>query len=184
MRAEMSKGADETPDPEVDPGVENPEWCGEWEDMGQILKEFSDLIAWDFPPEQIQNPAEVRKYLNDKCNYDSNEKKLIAICWTLVYAYRTLLDTVGQKIKARGQGDKSAATPVTQAAANIPVTQVVAKPVSLNQQLNQIVSLSHWQSLLQERSTNKTDRPVDNDDLGKGPSKPAPETDMKSEVTI
>ncbi|RMB99749.1 hypothetical protein DUI87_23751 [Hirundo rustica rustica] len=52
MRAEMSRGADETPDPEVDPSVKNPEWCGEWEDMGQTLKEFSDPIDWNFPRKQ------------------------------------------------------------------------------------------------------------------------------------
>ncbi|RMC20694.1 hypothetical protein DUI87_01546 [Hirundo rustica rustica] len=79
MRAEISRGADETPDPEVDsevdPGVENPEWCGEWEDMGQTLKEFFDSIAWAFPREQIQNPAEVGRYLKENCHDDSKEKK-------------------------------------------------------------------------------------------------------------
>lgn len=31
--------------------VENSEWCGMWEDVGQGLKEFSALIVWNFPPE-------------------------------------------------------------------------------------------------------------------------------------
>lgn len=31
----MSRGADETPDPGGDPAMENPECCGEWEDLGQ-----------------------------------------------------------------------------------------------------------------------------------------------------
>ncbi|TRZ07614.1 hypothetical protein HGM15179_019491 [Zosterops borbonicus] len=106
----MSQGAEQTPDPGVDPGMEDPEWCGEWEDMGQTLKEFSDPIAWDFPPEQIQNPAEVGKYLKEKCNDDSKEKKLIAISWAHAYAYRTLLDTVKQQIEAGGQEGKSADT--------------------------------------------------------------------------
>ncbi|KAF4797059.1 hypothetical protein TURU_077940 [Turdus rufiventris] len=79
MRAEMSRGADESPDPGVNPCMENPEWCGEWEKMGKMLKEFSDPIAWDFPCEQIQNPDEVGKYLQENCNDDSKEKKLIAI---------------------------------------------------------------------------------------------------------
>nr|XP_041574408.1 uncharacterized protein LOC121470545 [Taeniopygia guttata] len=30
MRAEISRGAEETPDPGVHPGVRNPEWCGKW----------------------------------------------------------------------------------------------------------------------------------------------------------
>ncbi|TRZ08077.1 hypothetical protein HGM15179_019028 [Zosterops borbonicus] len=45
IRADMYGGADETPDPGMDPGMENPEWCGKWEKMGQTLKEFSDPIA-------------------------------------------------------------------------------------------------------------------------------------------
>ncbi|TRZ08837.1 hypothetical protein HGM15179_018277 [Zosterops borbonicus] len=86
-------------------------------ESGQTLKEFSALIAWNFPPEQIQNPAEVGKYLKEKCNDNSNEKKLIAICWTLAYAYCTLLDIVGLQIQPEWQEDKSANTTVTQAAA-------------------------------------------------------------------
>ncbi|RMC19807.1 hypothetical protein DUI87_03372 [Hirundo rustica rustica] len=96
--------------------------------MGQTLKEFSDPIAWDFPREQIQNPAEVGKYLKENCYDDSKEKKLIAISWALAYAYCMLLDTEGQQVKAGGQGDKSAATPVMQAAGNTSAIQVVAKP--------------------------------------------------------
>ncbi|RMC21360.1 hypothetical protein DUI87_02233 [Hirundo rustica rustica] len=103
----MSRGAAETPDPEVDPEV-GP--------------------AWEFSSEQIQNSDEVGKYLEENCHDDSKEKKLIAISQVLEYAYRTLLDTVGQQIEAGGQGDKSAATPVTQAAVNTPATQGVAKP--------------------------------------------------------
>ncbi|KAF4805032.1 hypothetical protein TURU_002549 [Turdus rufiventris] len=79
MRAEISRGFDETPDPGVFPGMENPEWCGEWKDMGQILKEFSDPVLWDFPCDQIQNPAEVGKHLKEKCHDESKEKKIIAV---------------------------------------------------------------------------------------------------------
>ncbi|TRZ07697.1 hypothetical protein HGM15179_019414 [Zosterops borbonicus] len=98
--------------------------------MGQTLKEFSDLIAWDFPHEQIQNPAEVGRYLKENCHDDSKEKRIIAISWALAYAYHMLLDTVGQQIEAGRQEDKSAAIAVTQAAANTPATQAVAKPDS------------------------------------------------------
>ncbi|TRZ07864.1 hypothetical protein HGM15179_019244 [Zosterops borbonicus] len=126
----MSRGSDETPDLGLDSGVENPEWCGQWERIDQTVKEFSDPPAWEFSREQIQNPGEVRKYLEENCHDDSKEKKLIAISWALAYAYCMLLDTVGQQIEAGGHEDESAATPVTQAAANIPSTQVVAKPDS------------------------------------------------------
>ncbi|TRZ07881.1 hypothetical protein HGM15179_019229 [Zosterops borbonicus] len=140
VRSEISRRADETPDPEVGhevgPAVENPEWCGEWEDMGQTLKEFSDPIAWDFPCENIQNPAVVGKYLKEKCQEDSKDKRIIAISGALAYAYHTLLDTVGQQREAGGRE----------------INQQL--PQSLRQQLNQIVSLRHWQSP-QQRGTHK-----------------------------
>lgn len=75
---------------------------------GPNLKEFSDPIAWNFLSERTQNPSEVGKYLKEKCNDNSNEKNLIARSWFLVYAYRTLLDTTEQQIKAEGQENKSA----------------------------------------------------------------------------
>ncbi|XP_017598786.1 PREDICTED: endogenous retrovirus group K member 18 Pol protein-like [Corvus brachyrhynchos] len=86
MRAQISRVTAKTPDPEV----ENPECCGEWEDMGQTLKKFSDPMVCNFPPEQVQKPSEVAKYLKEKYNEISNENKLLAIRWALAYAYRTL----------------------------------------------------------------------------------------------
>ncbi|TRZ07628.1 hypothetical protein HGM15179_019478 [Zosterops borbonicus] len=165
IRAEISRGTDETPDP----GMENPEWCGEWEVMGQTLKEISDMIAWNFPPEQIQNPAEVGKYLKEKCNDDSNEKKLIAICWALAYAYRTLLDTVRQQIKSGGRK----------------INQQTSQLLRL--QPNQTDNLSRWQLLLSREKNHKTKTncPVDDDDDDDkrgGPSKPA--IDSEPEITI
>ncbi|TRZ08998.1 hypothetical protein HGM15179_018109, partial [Zosterops borbonicus] len=164
VRSEISRRADETPDPEVGPGVENPEWSGEWEDMGQTLKEFSDPIAWDFPCEHIQNLAVVGKYLKEKCQEDSKDKRIIAISWALAYAYCTLLDTVGQQIEAGGQGDKSAATPVTQTA---------AEPDSESKTLGVAPAKKHAQ---------KPDQPVD-DDAGEGPSMPPDNTQSKADKT-
>ncbi|XP_059729043.1 uncharacterized protein LOC132341481 isoform X1 [Haemorhous mexicanus] len=183
MRAEMSRGADKTPDPEVDSGMKNDEWCREWENMGQTLKEFSDPVDWDFPCEQIQNPAEVGKYLKEKCHGDCKEKSLIAISWALAYAYRTLLDIVGQQTEAGRQGDKAAATPITQAAANTPAAQAGAELDSKPKPLAVAAGKKH---------TSKTNRPVtDNDDPGEGPSPPTTdkkpkvnETDTASEANI
>ncbi|RMC12272.1 hypothetical protein DUI87_09784 [Hirundo rustica rustica] len=121
--AEISRGVDETPDP----GRGNPEWCGEWEDMGQLLKEFSDPVVWDFPREQIQNPVELGKYLKERYHDGSKGEKMAAVSWALAYAYRTLLDIVGQQTEAGGKGYKSTATPVTQATANTPVMKPAAK---------------------------------------------------------
>ena len=174
MRAEISRRADETPDPGVDPGMENPEWCGKWEDMGQILKEFSDPIVWDFPHEQIQNPVEVGKYLKEKYHNDPKEKKIIAVSWALAYAYGTLLDTVGQQTEEGGQGDKSAAIPVTQAAAKSPGSKPAAKPDNNPQPMAVATSTRSG------KCTDKTDRPGDDDDdAGEGPSTPP---DIKSGV--
>ncbi|XP_059729002.1 uncharacterized protein LOC132341438 [Haemorhous mexicanus] len=178
MRAEISRQADETPDSGVDPGVENPKWCGKWENMGQILKEFSDPIVWDFLHEQIQNPAEVGKYLKEKYQDDPKEKKIIAVSWALAYAYRTFLDTVGQQTEAGGQGDKSAAIPVTQAAANIPGSKPAAELDSEPKPAAKPVVVAT--SSRSGKCTDKTNRTVDDDDdAGEGSSAPP---DVKSEV--
>ncbi|RMB94980.1 hypothetical protein DUI87_28523 [Hirundo rustica rustica] len=95
--------------------------------MGQLLKEFSDPVVWDFPREQIQNPVELGKYLKERYHDGSKGEKMAAVSWALAYAYRTLLETVGQQTEAGGKGYKSTATPVTQAAANTPVMKPAAK---------------------------------------------------------
>ena len=161
MRAEISRRADEIPDSGIDPGVENPKWCGKWENMGQILKEFSDPIVWDFPHEQIQNPVEVGKYLKEKYQDDPKEKKIIAVSWALAYAYRTLLDTVGQQTEAGGQGDK--------------VTKLDSEPKPAAKPMAVATSTRSG------KCTGKTNRPVDDDDedAGEGPSAPPV---VKSEV--
>ena len=169
LRTEISRGAEETPDLGVESSVRNPEWCGKWEDMGQILREFSDPIVWECPPEQIQNPVEVAKYLKEKCQDKSKEEKIIAVSWSLAYAYRTLLDTVGQQAEERGQGDKSATIPVAQAAVNTPGSRPAAEPDSKPQPMAVATSTRSG------KCTEKTNRPVDDDDddeAGEGPSAP------------
>ncbi|XP_053788900.1 uncharacterized protein LOC128782532 [Vidua chalybeata] len=176
MKAEISRGAGETSDLGVQPRVKNPEWCGKWEDMGKILKEFSDPVVWDFPSEHIQNPAEVAKYLKGKCQDNLKEKRIIAVSWALAYAYCTLLDTVGQQTEEGGQGDKPAAIPVTQAAANSPGSNPVVKPDCKPQPMAVATSTRSG------KCTEKTDRPVDDNDeydAGEGPSTPP---DIKSGV--
>lgn len=91
-----------------------------WEDISQTLKEFSAPIVWIFPPEQIQNPDEVGKYLKENCNDSSKEKKLIAMCRALANGYHTLLDTAGQQIQPEEQeGESAADTPGSLAAAKL-----------------------------------------------------------------
>ncbi|XP_058709019.1 uncharacterized protein LOC131586178 [Poecile atricapillus] len=205
MRAEISRGANETPVPEVDSGVRNPEWCREWERIGRTLKEFSDPPAWEFSREQIQNPDEVGKYLEEYCCDDSKKKNIIAISWALAYAYRTLLDTVRQ-------ADKSAATPVTPAAAKPaakpdsepkpaakpdsepkpaakpdsepkPVAKPDSEPKPVAKPDSEPKPVSVAPTTRGMKFKTKTDRPVDDDngDAGEGPSRPA--TDQKSEGT-
>ncbi|RMB94860.1 hypothetical protein DUI87_28664 [Hirundo rustica rustica] len=175
--AEISRGADETPDP----GRGNPERCGEWEDMGQLLKEFSDPVVWDFPWEQIQNPVELGKYLKGRYHDGSKGEKMAAVSWALAYAYCTLLETVGQQTEAGGNGYKSTATPVTQAAANTPVMKPAAKlepePESAAKPDSKPKPLA---VALVKKHTVKTDRPVDDDDPREGPS---PKSEAKASST-
>ncbi|RMC21108.1 hypothetical protein DUI87_01965 [Hirundo rustica rustica] len=84
---------------------------------------------------------------------------------------RTLLNTVGQQIEAREQGDKS----VTQAAANPTATQVVAKPDS-EAKTPAVAAVKKG-----KKHMDKTDRPVD-DDSAEGSSMP-PDTQSGVEPT-
>ncbi|RMC20879.1 hypothetical protein DUI87_01732 [Hirundo rustica rustica] len=83
----------------------------------------------------------------------------------IVYSFsrmsRTLLNTVGQHIEAREQGDKS----FTQAAANPTATQVAAKPDS-EAKTPAIAAVKK-----RNKHIDKTDQPVD-DDSGEGSSMP------------
>ncbi|TRZ07651.1 hypothetical protein HGM15179_019455 [Zosterops borbonicus] len=130
------------------------------------------------------NPAVVGKYLKEKCQDDSKDKRIIAINWALAYAYRTLLDTVGQQREAGGQGDKSEATAVTQTAAepdsepksaakpnNKPKT--AAKPDSESKTLAVAPAKKH---------TQKSDQPVD-DDASEVPSMPPDNTRSEAQPT-
>ncbi|RMC21473.1 hypothetical protein DUI87_02339 [Hirundo rustica rustica] len=149
--------------------------------MGQLLKEFSDPVVWDFPREQIQNPVELGKYLKEKYHDGSKGEKIAAVSWALAYAYRTLLETVGQQTEARGKGYKSTATPVTQAAANTPVMKPAAKleaePESAAKPDSKPKPLAVAPA---KKHTVKTDRPVDYDDPREGPS---PKSEAKASST-
>ncbi|RMC12031.1 hypothetical protein DUI87_11164 [Hirundo rustica rustica] len=83
----------------------------------------------------------------------------------IVYSFskisHTLLNTVGQQIEAREQGDKS----VTKAAANPTATQAAAKPDS-EAETPAVAAVKKG-----KKHTDKTDRPVD-DDSGEGSSMP------------
>ncbi|RMC09827.1 hypothetical protein DUI87_13614 [Hirundo rustica rustica] len=175
--AEISREADKTPDP----GRGNPEWCGEWEDMGQLLKEFSDPVVWDFPREQIQNPVELGKYLKERYHDGSKGEKMAAVSWALAYAYRTLLETVGQQTEAGGKGYKSTATPVTQATANTPVMKPAAKLEPEPELAAKADSKPKPLAVAPaKKHTVKTDRPVDDDDPREGPS---PKSEAKASST-
>ncbi|RMC09662.1 hypothetical protein DUI87_13448 [Hirundo rustica rustica] len=92
------------------------EWHGMWEDIGQVLKKNSAPVVWNFAPEQIQNPAEVGKYLKENSNDNFNEGQLIALCWVPANVYCTLLDTIQQHLQPEGKENKSEDTMVTQSA--------------------------------------------------------------------
>ncbi|RMC03791.1 hypothetical protein DUI87_19544 [Hirundo rustica rustica] len=102
----------------------------------------------------------------------------------MVYSFsrmsHTLLNTVGQQIEAREQGDKS----VTQAAANPTAIQAAAKPDS-EAKTPAVAAVKKG-----KKHTDKTDRPVD-DDSSEGSSMPPdtqsgvkpPDTQSEAEAT-
>ncbi|RMC05652.1 hypothetical protein DUI87_17737 [Hirundo rustica rustica] len=102
----------------------------------------------------------------------------------MVYSFsrmsHTPLNTVGQQIEAREQGDKS----VTQAAANPTAIQAAAKPDS-EAKTPAVAAVKKG-----KKHTDKTDRPVD-DDSGEGSSMPPdtqsgvkpPDTQSEAEAT-
>ncbi|RMC12066.1 hypothetical protein DUI87_11199 [Hirundo rustica rustica] len=102
----------------------------------------------------------------------------------MVYSFskmsHALLNTVGQQIEAREQGDKS----VTQAAANPTAIQAAAKPDS-EAKTPAVAAVKKG-----KKHTDKTDRPVD-DDSGEGSSMPPdtqsgvkpPDTQSEAEAT-
>ncbi|RMC20246.1 hypothetical protein DUI87_01092 [Hirundo rustica rustica] len=102
----------------------------------------------------------------------------------MVYSFsrmsHTMLNTVGQQIEAREQGDKS----VTQAAANPTAIQAAAKPDS-EAKTPAVAAVKKG-----KKHTDKTDRPVD-DDSGEGSSMPPdtqsgvkpPDTQSEAEAT-
>ncbi|RMC21748.1 hypothetical protein DUI87_02617 [Hirundo rustica rustica] len=102
----------------------------------------------------------------------------------MVYSFsrmsHTLLNTVGQQIEARGQGDKS----VAQAAANPTAIQAAAKPDSEGK-TPAVPAVKKG-----KKHTDKTNRPVD-DDSGEGSSMPPdtqsgvkpPDTQSEAEAT-
>lgn len=117
------------------------------------------------------------KYLKEKYQDEPKERKVIAVSWALAYAYHTLLDTVGQQTEAGGQGDKSAAVPVTQAAANSPGLKPAAKPDSEPEPAAKPMAVAT--STRSGKCMDKTNPPVDDDGAGEGPSMPP---DIKSGV--
>ncbi|RMB93246.1 hypothetical protein DUI87_30368 [Hirundo rustica rustica] len=149
--------------------------------MGQLLKEFSDPVVRDFPREQIQNPVELGKYLKERYHDGSKGEKMAAVSWALAYAYRTLLETVGQQTEAGGKGYKSTATPVAQAAANTPVMKPAAKLEPEPELAAKADSKPKPLAVAPaKKHTVKTDRLVDDDDPREGPS---PKSEAKASST-
>ncbi|XP_016160607.1 PREDICTED: uncharacterized protein LOC107604341 [Ficedula albicollis] len=175
IKAEISKGAEKTPDLGVKLSRKNPEWNGKWEEMGQILKELSDPIIWEFPPEQIQDPIKVARYLKKKCQASPKERRVITVSWALAHAYRTLLDSIERDTEERNQGDKLPTIPATQVA----TTPLGLKPAAKLDNMPQPMAVAA--SKRGGKCSKKTDRPVvdddDDDDAGEGPSTPP---DIKS----
>lgn len=46
--------------------------------MGQLLKDYSAPMVWNFTPEQLQDPRKVTEYLKEKCC--GNSRRGVKFC--------------------------------------------------------------------------------------------------------
>ncbi|XP_051667672.1 uncharacterized protein LOC127481899 [Manacus candei] len=99
---------------EPDPGVENLEWRGLWEDMGKFLESCSAPMTWKLTLEQLLNPIKIMKAVRERGRDGSMEKQVTAACGVLAIAYRKLLGMVQH---SQGKGKDEDKMP------NIKVTQ-------------------------------------------------------------
>jgi len=61
-----------------------PEWQGVWKDLGRFQGWLSPPIAWDFTPEQANNPGKLTCQLIEGCLVYSNvNQQLLALYWDL-----------------------------------------------------------------------------------------------------
>ncbi|XP_049653490.1 uncharacterized protein LOC126037250 [Accipiter gentilis] len=77
------------------PRLDNDEWQGAWGSMGRYLEKWAPPMFWKFTPEQVRDPEEVVKYLEEACCHpgSSREIQIAATCWDLARADRAPFDT-------------------------------------------------------------------------------------------
>jgi len=60
-----------------------------WKDLGRFLGQLSPLVAWDFTPEQANNPGKLSCHLIEECLvYPDENQQLLALYWGLACAYQ------------------------------------------------------------------------------------------------
>ena len=63
-----------------------------WKDLGKCLGRLSPPIAWDFTPEQANNPDKLMRHLIEGClAYSSENQQLLALYWGLTCAYQATI---------------------------------------------------------------------------------------------
>ena len=98
--------------------------------MGKYLGQRALPGFWNFSLEQVQDPEQLEKYLEEVCCHPGNsrETQITARCWGLAHAYRALVNTIqnpqGEE-KASGSDNKATGTTATP---NAPATGTVATP--------------------------------------------------------
>ena len=66
-----------------------PGWQGVWKDLGRFLGWLSPPTAWDFAPEQADNPGKLICHLIKRCLvYPHENQQFLALYWGLAWAYR------------------------------------------------------------------------------------------------
>jgi len=71
-----------------------------WQDLGRFLEWLSPLVAWDFTPEQANNPGKLTRHLIEGfLVYPSENQQLLALYWGLACAYRATIQ-YSQKTEA------------------------------------------------------------------------------------
>ncbi|KAJ7415518.1 hypothetical protein BTVI_37904 [Pitangus sulphuratus] len=94
---------------------------GTWEEIGQVLKEYSPPIVWKLFPDQTQTPCKVAECLKEHGSINSRDGQFTAMCWTLAHAYRTMVGTVQHHLQSEGK-DSGAGKPIDITSAQSPVT--------------------------------------------------------------
>ena len=104
-----------------------------WKDLGRLLGQLSPPIAWDFSPEQANNPGKLTWHQIEGClAYPSENQQLLAPYWRPACAYRATVQ-YSQRTVAEAGTQTASEDSVVEAGTQTTTTTVIA-PVMKNKQ--------------------------------------------------